>query len=97
MRAHVIKDGIVVNTIEINKFSDAPQLTLRLATLGGKIGDSWDGVKFTSPPPAPKSQEEIKAEILALDLRRIRPLAEGDTEYLATLNVQIKALRDQLQ
>ena len=38
----------------------------------------------------------IKAQIAALDLRRIRPLAEGDTEYLATLNAQIAELRSQL-
>ena len=39
---------------------------------------------------------EIKAELVALDMRRIRPLAEGDTEYLATLNAQAVALRAEL-
>lgn len=38
----------------------------------------------------------IKAQIAALDLRRIRPLAEGDTAHLATLNAQILALRARL-
>ena len=38
----------------------------------------------------------IKAQIAELDLKRIRPMAEGDTAYLATLNAQITALRAQL-
>lgn len=39
---------------------------------------------------------EIKAELIALDIKRIRPLAEGDADYLATLNSQAIALRDEL-
>ena len=48
----------------------------------------------------PKAQDEIndeiKAKIVVLDQKRIRPLAEGDTAYLEKLNEQIKALRDRL-
>ncbi len=48
-----------------------------------------------------KTQEqritEIKTELAVIDQRRIRPLAEGDTEYLATLNAQAVALRAELQ
>lgn len=40
---------------------------------------------------------EIKIELSGLDQRRIRPLAEGDTEYLATLNAQATELRAELQ
>ncbi len=40
---------------------------------------------------------EIKTELAAIDQRRIRPLAEGDTDYLATLNAQAVALRAELQ
>jgi len=39
----------------------------------------------------------IIAKMDALDLKRIRPLAEGDTAYLATLNTQIAALRATLK
>jgi hypothetical protein len=39
---------------------------------------------------------EIKSELASLDIRRIRPLAEGDTSYLATLNAQVLALRTEL-
>ena len=40
---------------------------------------------------------EIKVILAELDQRRIRPLAEGDTDYLATLNAQAVALRAELQ
>lgn len=40
---------------------------------------------------------EIIAQIAALDLKRIRPMAEGDTIYLGRLTMQIKALRDELK
>jgi hypothetical protein len=40
---------------------------------------------------------EIKQELDALDIKRIRPVAEGDAAYLATLNDQALALRAELQ
>jgi len=39
----------------------------------------------------------IKAQLDALDIKRIRPTAEGDTAYLTTLNAQALALRGQLK
>jgi len=39
---------------------------------------------------------EIKAQLSSLDMKRIRPLAEGDTAHLATINEQISALRVEL-
>lgn len=39
----------------------------------------------------------IKAKIQDIDQKRIRPLAEGDAVYLAKLNKQIIALREQLK
>lgn len=40
---------------------------------------------------------DVKAQIAILDIKRIRPLAEGDTMYLAKLNEQVVALRAKLQ
>jgi len=51
--------------------------------------------------PQPDSENpritEIKNELAALDIKRIRPVAEGDTAYLATLNTQALVLRAELQ
>lgn len=48
------------------------------------------------PVPNPRIAE-LKAELAALDIRRIRPTAEGDTAYLAILNAQAAVLRAELQ
>lgn len=40
---------------------------------------------------------KIIAQLDALDKKRIRPLAEGDTEYLKGLNEQIIKLRETLR
>ena len=45
---------------------------------------------------AKEFNKPIKAEIEALDKKRIRPLAEGDVEYLEGLNKQIVVLREAL-
>lgn len=45
---------------------------------------------------AEKNNAWIKVQLAALDLKRIRPAAEGDTECLAELNAQAIALRGQL-
>ena len=37
----------------------------------------------------------IDSQLAALDIKRIRPTAEGDAAYLATLNAQAVALRAQ--
>jgi len=46
--------------------------------------------------PSPRIAE-IKNELATLDIKRIRPVAEGDTAYLATLNAQAIVLRTELQ
>ena len=40
---------------------------------------------------------EIKAELAAIDIKRIRPVAEGDIGYLDLLNKQAVALRAELR
>jgi hypothetical protein len=49
-----------------------------------------------NPVPNPRIAE-IKNELAALDIKRIRPVAEGDAAYLAMLNAQALALRTELQ
>lgn len=41
MRAHIIENGKVVNTIEVDSLDVLPNLID--ADLGGQIGDSWNG------------------------------------------------------
>lgn len=77
MRAHVIENGKVTNTIEVDSLDVLPNL---IAATSGTIGDLWDGTAFTNPAPIPKTQEEITAEtqaaLAALDLKSIRTLRE---------------------
>jgi len=49
------------------------------------------------PPTFEQRNADTLAQIHALDIKRIRPLAENDTAYLATLNKQITALRAKLK
>ena len=56
-----------------------------------------DAALWPQPIPPNPRIAELKAQILAIDLKRIRPLAEGDTEYLATLNAQLLPLRAELE
>jgi len=50
----------------------------------------------TPVPPQPNPAiAAIDAQLAALDIKRIRPTAEGDTIYLATLNQQAVDLRTQ--
>lgn len=63
MRAHVIEGSKVANTIEVASLDAFPGVTLVDASIGGKIGDLWDGlVTFTAPPLVPKTREELKAD-----------------------------------
>lgn len=51
-----------------------------------------------SPEQIRKSRiQEIQSDLLTMDQKRIRPIAEGDTEYLAILNAQAIALREELR
>lgn len=57
MAVHIIENGIVVNTIlaTVDEAKQAyPNAMCVDTTLGGKIGDSWDGEVFTPAPPAPE-------------------------------------------
>jgi hypothetical protein len=57
MRVHVIKDGIVANTIIVDRVEDWPDLHLVSADHGGSIGHAYlgevDGIPtFQAPPEA---------------------------------------------
>ncbi len=59
MKAHVVEDGVVTNTVIVNSLSDLPNLVE--ATSGG-IGWTYDGSSFTDPNALTQSQlNEIKS------------------------------------
>ncbi len=70
MRAHVIENGIVVNTIIVESLSVLPNLVS--AENGGDIGWRYDGASYVEPDPVPtpvviaSTKEELMVEIAAL-------------------------------
>ena len=58
MRAHVLENGIVTNTIEVESLNTLPNLLD--ASLGGEIGDLYSNGAFTKPPVPP---EPVPSEV----------------------------------
>lgn len=72
MRAHQIKNGVVINTVEVNSLDALPNLVE--ATAGG-IGWTYANGVFTEPPepevvaPVAPTKEQLMAELAALTLK----------------------------
>ena len=64
MKAHIIENGVVVNTILVDSLDALPGVTLVEAT-EGSIGYLYDGSTFTDPDP---SRGDIVAQ-LSKDVR----------------------------
>ena len=58
MRAHVITDGKVSNTIEVESLDFMPGL---IEATEGRIGWLWGGAVLTAPLLLPPTREELKA------------------------------------
>lgn len=85
---------------------DQVQMDMLAADLGADLAEyQWiidevqaNMIPVPVPDPVPNPKiAELKSELAALDIKRIRPTAEGDTAYLITLNAQAVALRAELQ
>lgn len=61
MRAHIITDGKISNTIEVESIDFMPGLIS--AENGGEIGWSWDGDSFYAPIVTGPTFEELKIEL----------------------------------
>jgi len=72
MRAHVIEDGVVVNTIEVDSLDFMPNLIE--ATEGG-IGWSYSGGLFTAP------EETVSEEELSVSARNRRDILLGESDW----------------
>lgn len=90
MKAYIIENGVITNTIEVDSLDVIPGLIE--ATEGGIGWGYADGV-FTPPVTV----RDIKAEIAALEItvtpRRIRESILGDNGWLAGVDAEIAALR----
>ena len=70
MRAHVIKDGKVVNTIEVETLTSIPGLALIDAVGGGKVGDTYnEAIKTFTTPPAVTGPVPLAESIPMLNLQ----------------------------
>lgn len=65
MRAHVIENNRIINTILVEALDQFPGLRLIDASLGGVIGDSYDedAGEVAAAPPAPTSPPLVPQEV----------------------------------
>ena len=85
MRAHVVENGFVVNTIIVGSIVDFPWLID--AENGGSIGDAWDGETFTTPVSIAVIPEEITPRQGKIILSRYG-LTAAVTAYLDAMEGQ---------
>lgn len=78
MRAHVIENGVVVNTIEVDDLDFMPNL---ISGNEGGIGWLWDGKTLTDPN-APTDEERIAAQWAVVRTARNSKLAACDWTQL---------------
>lgn len=89
MRAHVIENGKIVNTVVVTSLNALPGKTLVPAT-SGTIGDLWDGEKPVKPPKW-GSLEDAKIDVgRQIDALRI-------AKTFSDVDVQIKGAKKVVQ
>jgi hypothetical protein len=82
MRAHVIADGVVVNTIEVDSLDAMPSL---IEANVGAIGWVWDGENLTPPAPDTETQWAV------IRTERNKLLADCDWTQVADAPVDAAA------
>jgi hypothetical protein len=94
MRAHLIQGGAVVNTIEVDSLDFIPGLID--ASLGGSIGDLWDGETFTKPAPVVVVPQVVtrrqakQALLLADKLSLVQPAIDAILDPTQRALIQIE-------
>lgn len=93
MRAHIIEGGVVVNTVLVHELGPG----MLDASLGGSIGDTWDGETFTPPPPPPPAipqsvtrRQAKQALLLAGILGNVQPAIDAIPDATQRALVQIE-------
>ena len=74
MKAHIIENGVVVNTIEVESLDFMPNLVD--GENGGAIGDGYKNGQFLKPEPPAKSPEQLQAEIVEATQQRLDNFAK---------------------
>ena len=69
MRAHVIENGVVKNTIVVDSLDVLPGVTL-IEAVSGSPGDLWDGTKVVKRPKWASLEEAITARLAEVDALR---------------------------
>ena len=98
MNAHQLgAGGVILNTIVVDSLNVLPNLID--ASVGGSIGDTWNGSQIVKKLCDEKAK--IKSDIAALEAtitpRRTREAILGtDNGWLADIELQIQELRGQL-
>lgn len=80
MKAHIIENGVVVNTVLVDSLTALPGVTLVDAT-AGSIGWLYDGETFTDPDPSRSDIDSQMANDARLERNRLL------SETVDTLNV----------
>lgn len=75
MRAHIVNEGVVVNTIEVASLDFMPDLVVAVGNEG--VGWFWDGQNFFPPVDPEKTIEQVKKEIVASVQERLDKFAQG--------------------
>jgi hypothetical protein len=83
MKAHVIENGMVVNTVEVDSLGFMPNLVN--GENGGSIGDRYVNGEFLKPEPEAKTPEQIKSEIIHATQKRLDDFA-GTRDYNSILS-----------
>jgi hypothetical protein len=93
MRAHVIENGFVVNTIAVDSIEFFPGL-IDADHHGGGIGDAWDGESLKSPPTPLPDEAGVAASVRA---ERDRRLAATDWLVIRSAETGIPLTTAQLE
>ncbi len=87
MRAHLVVNGVVVNTIIVDSLDALPSTTLVDAdTHGGGIGWIWDGEVLT-PPSGPTTPQTTQRQLTSLEFLDLFT----ESEQLAVAQAALKS------
>lgn len=85
MRAAQLKDGVVVNVIEVESFNSFPDL---VDANGANIGDTYNGKHF-EPKIEPPKHEDVVADI-PKEIEKLKSSIGDIQQRIITLEEKIK-------